>query len=145
MVKKAFEWIRARGFDLIITGEVIGQRPMSQRKDTMPVVAGESGAEDLLLRPLCAKNLPETLPEARIGIGAVTVHWVEQHLLILLHDVDDMQLDAQLLRHPERIVALRLALVALADRMGVALDAESGEEVDPLHMDPLGLDHLSGE
>ncbi|KRT54013.1 tRNA (5-methylaminomethyl-2-thiouridylate)-methyltransferase [endosymbiont of Ridgeia piscesae] len=63
MVRKAFEWIRARGFDFIITGEVIGQRPMSQRKDTMPVVAGESGAEDLLLRPLCAKNLPETLPE----------------------------------------------------------------------------------
>jgi hypothetical protein len=36
---------------------------MSQRKDTMPVVARESGAEDLLLRPLCAKNLPPTLPE----------------------------------------------------------------------------------
>ena len=65
MVKKAFEWIRARGFDFIITGEVIGQRPMSQRKDTMPVVAGESGAEDLLLRPLCSKNLPETLPERK--------------------------------------------------------------------------------
>jgi tRNA U34 2-thiouridine synthase MnmA/TrmU len=36
---------------------------MSQRKETLPVVADESGAEDLLLRPLCAKNLPETLPE----------------------------------------------------------------------------------
>ena len=63
MVSKALEWIRHKGFDFIITGEVIGQRPMSQRKDTMPVVAGESGAKDLLLRPLCAKNLPETLPE----------------------------------------------------------------------------------
>ncbi len=63
MVKKAHEWIRDNGFDFIITGEVIGQRPMSQRKDTMPVVANESGADDLLLRPLCARNLPETLPE----------------------------------------------------------------------------------
>ena len=63
MVKKALEWIQARDFDFIITGEVVGQRPKSQRKDTMPVVANESGAEDLLLRPLCAKNLPETLPE----------------------------------------------------------------------------------
>ena len=36
---------------------------MSQRKDTMPVVARESGAMDRLLRPLCAKNLPPTLPE----------------------------------------------------------------------------------
>jgi len=63
MVHKALEWTQAHGFDFIVTGEVIGQRPMSQRKDTMPVVARESGAEDRLLRPLCAKNLPPTLPE----------------------------------------------------------------------------------
>lgn len=63
MVKKAREWTEANGFDFIVTGEVIGQRPMSQRKDTMPVVARESGAYDLLLRPLCAKNLPPTIPE----------------------------------------------------------------------------------
>ena len=63
MVHKALEWAEKHGFDFIITGEVIGQRPMSQRKDTMPVVARESGAEDRLLRPLCARNLPPTLPE----------------------------------------------------------------------------------
>ncbi|MES9939706.1 MAG: tRNA (5-methylaminomethyl-2-thiouridylate)-methyltransferase [Candidatus Thiodiazotropha sp. 6PLUC2] len=63
MVRKAHEWIQKRGFDFIITGEVIGQRPMSQRKETMPIISDESGANDLLLRPLCAKNLPETLPE----------------------------------------------------------------------------------
>ena len=63
MVHKAVEWIQKKGFDFIITGEVMGQRPMSQRKDTMPVVAKESGADDLLLRPLCAKLLPETKPE----------------------------------------------------------------------------------
>ncbi len=63
MVNKARQWIEENGFDFIITGEVMGQRPMSQRKDTMPVVAAESGADDLLLRPLCAKNLPPTLPE----------------------------------------------------------------------------------
>ncbi len=63
MVGKAREWIAQNHFDFIVTGEVIGQRPMSQRKDTMPVVARESGANDRLLRPLCAKNLPSTLPE----------------------------------------------------------------------------------
>lgn len=63
MVKKATEWIERQGFDFIITGEVVGQRPMSQRADTMPVVANRSGAEDRLLRPLCARNLPPTLPE----------------------------------------------------------------------------------
>jgi len=63
MVNKAREWIDANGFDFIVTGEVIGQRPMSQRRDTMPVVARDSGAADRLVRPLCARNLPPTLPE----------------------------------------------------------------------------------
>lgn len=63
MVKKAKEWMLANNFDFIITGEVIGQRPMSQRRDTMPIVQKESEANDLLLRPLCAKLLPETIPE----------------------------------------------------------------------------------
>ena len=63
MVKKALEWMQAHSFDFIITGEVLGQRPMSQRKDTLPVVARESGAGDLLLRPLCAKLLAATRPE----------------------------------------------------------------------------------
>ena len=51
------------GFDFIITGEVMGQRPNSQLKHKLPIIARESGAEDRLLRPLCAKNLPPTLPE----------------------------------------------------------------------------------
>lgn len=63
MVQKAKEWIQQKGFDFIITGEVIGQRPMSQRKETMPVISSESGADDLLLRPLCGQNLPATKPE----------------------------------------------------------------------------------
>ena len=63
MVKKAHEWIKENDFDFIITGEVIGQRPMSQRKDTMPVIQRESGAGDLLVRPLCGQHLPPTLPE----------------------------------------------------------------------------------
>lgn len=63
MVRKAMNWIQDNDFDFIITGEVIGQRPMSQRRDTMPVIAHESGANDRLLRPLCAKLLPQTLPE----------------------------------------------------------------------------------
>ncbi len=63
MVNKAKQWMEENGFDFIITGEVIGQRPMSQRKATMPIISRESGADDRLLRPLCGKNLPPTLPE----------------------------------------------------------------------------------
>ncbi|MCZ6657126.1 MAG: tRNA (5-methylaminomethyl-2-thiouridylate)-methyltransferase [Gammaproteobacteria bacterium] len=79
MVKKTLAWgfMEERGFDFIVTGEVIGQRPKSQRKETMPVIARESGADDRLLRPLCAKNLPPTLPE-REG-------WVQREALFDFH------------------------------------------------------------
>lgn len=74
MVQKAHEWIQQNGFDFIITGEVIGQRPMSQRRSTMPVIADESGAQSLLLRPLSAKNLPETTPETEGWIDREHLH-----------------------------------------------------------------------
>lgn len=77
MVSKAKAWMEAHDFDFIITGEVLGQRPMSQRKDLLPVVVRESGADDLLLRPLCAKNLAPTLPE-REG-------WVDREKLLAFH------------------------------------------------------------
>jgi len=47
----------------LITGEVIGQRPMSQRRDTLRVIERDSGCTGILLRPLCAKNLEPTLAE----------------------------------------------------------------------------------
>lgn len=74
MVGKAKQWIAENGFDFIITGEVIGQRPMSQRKGTMPIVAKQSGADDLLLRPLCAKNLAPTLPEREGWVDREKLH-----------------------------------------------------------------------
>jgi tRNA U34 2-thiouridine synthase MnmA/TrmU len=74
MVSKAKEWAVENDFDFIITGEVIGQRPMSQRRDTMPVIAAESGADDRLLRPLCARNLPETLPEREGWVDRDQLH-----------------------------------------------------------------------
>ena len=77
MVNKAKQWMDQHNFDFIITGEVIGQRPMSQRKETLPIVVRESGADDRLLRPLCAKNLAPTLPE-REG-------WVDREKLLDFH------------------------------------------------------------
>lgn len=74
MVKKAKQWMLENGFDFIITGEVMGQRPMSQRKETMPIVQAESGADDLLLRPLCAQHLPPTKAEIE--------GWVERDKLL---------------------------------------------------------------
>lgn len=74
MVRKALEWIEENSFDFIITGEVVGQRPMSQRKDTMPVVARDSGAGGLLVRPLSARNLPATIPEQQGWIRREAMH-----------------------------------------------------------------------
>jgi len=76
MVKKAQAWafMQAHQFDFIITGEVMGQRPMSQRKQTLPLIATESGVEDRLLRPLSAKHLPATLPEREGWVDRTKLH-----------------------------------------------------------------------
>jgi len=74
MVTKAREWMEENGFDFIITGEVVGQRPMSQRRDTMPVIAEESGSGELLVRPLSAQTLPETLPEKKGWLDREKLH-----------------------------------------------------------------------
>ena len=76
-VNRARAFADANGFDFLITGEVIGQRPKSQRAITMPIIARESGADDRLLRPLCAKRLAPTLPE-REG-------WVDREKLYAFH------------------------------------------------------------
>ena len=63
MVRRAWEWGRSCGARFVITGEVLGPRPMSQRKQGLELVAKRSGAEGHLLRPLSARLLAPTLPE----------------------------------------------------------------------------------
>ncbi|MDR4507546.1 MAG: hypothetical protein MRJ65_04800 [Candidatus Brocadiaceae bacterium] len=59
----AGEYMREIGADFIITGEVLGQRPMSQRREAMKIIDKEAGLAGLVLRPLCAKHLEPTIPE----------------------------------------------------------------------------------
>jgi len=63
MLKKAKVYMEESGASFIITGEVLGQRPMSQRRDAMRLIEKEAGLEGLILRPLSAQFLPVTLPE----------------------------------------------------------------------------------
>ncbi len=63
MLRKAGEIMEETGSDFIITGEVLGQRPMSQGKQSLHVVAKNSGYADRVVRPLSARLLPETAPE----------------------------------------------------------------------------------
>jgi tRNA-specific 2-thiouridylase len=63
MFKLAGAIMRAREFDFLFSGEVLGQRPMSQNKTSLRYVEKHSGFDGYILRPLTAKNLPETIPE----------------------------------------------------------------------------------
>jgi tRNA U34 2-thiouridine synthase MnmA/TrmU len=65
MFKIAGEMLEDERAYFVFTGEVLGQRPMSQNKKSLGLIASESGLEDLLLRPLSAKWLPLTLPEEK--------------------------------------------------------------------------------
>ncbi len=65
MLREAGEFMRLSGSDFIVTGEVLGQRPMSQRRETFPLIDREAGLKGLVLRPLSAKLLPPTLAEER--------------------------------------------------------------------------------
>lgn len=63
MFSKAREIMEEEGASFIVTGEVLGQRPMSQRRDSMHLIERESGLKGLILRPLSARLLPPTVPE----------------------------------------------------------------------------------
>lgn len=63
MLKNAKQFMDETGASFIITGEVLGQKPMSQRRDTISLIEQESGLEGLIIRPLSAKHFSPTLPE----------------------------------------------------------------------------------
>ena len=61
--RKSKELMDEFGASFIITGEVLGQRPMSQFRRQMDIIEKEAGLEGLVLRPLSAKLLTPTIPE----------------------------------------------------------------------------------
>jgi tRNA-uridine 2-sulfurtransferase len=71
MIMQAKQWMEQHGFDFLISGEVLGQRPKSQRKDTLPLAA--KATSNLIVRPLSAKLLAPTLPELN--------GWINRELL----------------------------------------------------------------
>jgi tRNA-specific 2-thiouridylase len=62
-LSKAADIMRQEGAAFIATGEVVGQRPMSQRRDCLDIIEKRTGLKGLLLRPLSAKLLRPTIPE----------------------------------------------------------------------------------
>ncbi len=63
MFKEAKQLMIDENASFIFTGEVLGQRPMSQRRDTMNIIERDGGLKGLIVRPLSAHFLKPTLPE----------------------------------------------------------------------------------
>jgi len=63
MFAKARELLGSLNADFVVTGEVLGQRPMSQNRQSLRLIGQKSGLNDLLLRPLSAQFFEPSLPE----------------------------------------------------------------------------------
>ena len=63
MFRLAGDIMQKEGYDFLFSGEVVGQRPMSQKKQSLRYVEKQSGMDGFILRPLSAKLLPESIPE----------------------------------------------------------------------------------
>lgn len=74
MLKLAKKVMEKERFDFIATGEVLGERPMSQNKEALKLIERESSLTDYLIRPLSARLLKPTIPE-RMG-------WLEREKLL---------------------------------------------------------------
>ncbi|HYH04920.1 MAG TPA: 7-cyano-7-deazaguanine synthase [Bacillota bacterium] len=73
-LKLARQLMEKIGAAFLVTGEVLDQRPNSQRRDAMDIVERDAGVRGLLLRPLTAQHLRPTLPEIE--------NWVDRKKLL---------------------------------------------------------------
>lgn len=76
LLKKSKELMKEINADFLVTGEVVGQRPNSQYKSHLELIEKEADLEGKILRPLCAKLLPETIPEKN--------KWIDREKLLAI-------------------------------------------------------------
>ncbi len=76
MLKYAKKIMEEEGYDFAATGEILGQRPMSQNKSALETVNRESGLGDLLVRPMSARLLDESRPEKEGKIIREKLHGI---------------------------------------------------------------------
>jgi tRNA-uridine 2-sulfurtransferase len=74
MVRMARQLMEERGACAVASGEVLGQRPMSQKRQDLHLIARRAGLEGRLLRPLSAKHLDPTIPEQEGLIDRQQLH-----------------------------------------------------------------------
>ena len=107
MLRIAKEAMADEKAQFVVTGEVLGQRPMSQHRHALLLVAEESGLNDRLLRPLSANLLPDTLP--------VKKGWIKK---------DDLYAISGRGRAPQRALAREFAITDYPQPAGGCLLTE---------------------
>lgn len=75
-IREAGKYMRKIGAAFLFTGEVLGQRPMSQRKAAIELIDRESGYPGYILRPLSARHFDPTVPELK--------GWVDRSKLLAI-------------------------------------------------------------
>ena len=76
MFRRAREYMDEAGASFIVTGEVLGERPMSQRRMAMKLIEKEAGLEGLVVRPLSARLLAPSIPERK--------GWIDREKLLAI-------------------------------------------------------------
>jgi len=137
MLRRAAALMPSVGARFVVTGEVLGQRPMSQRGFVLGQIGRETGLGDLLLRPLSAKLLPPTLPEKE--------GWVDRERLL---DISGRSRKIQLglarhyglTQHSSPAGGCLLTDPGFSARLGDLLDATGEGELDlnEVHLIKLG-------
>jgi tRNA U34 2-thiouridine synthase MnmA/TrmU len=129
MFSKAKAMMEELGAKFIITGEVLGQRPMSQNKQALQLIKKQSGLDDLLLRPLSAQFFPPTLAEKE--------GWVKREKLLNFNGRR---------RNPQTQLAKDMGILKFATPAGGCLltDADYSRRLEELlkHKE-LNLDNLA--
>ncbi len=129
MFEKVKEVMARIGASFLVTGEVLGQRPMSQMKNSMALIEERAGLKGLVVRPLSAKAMEPTLPEQA---GAVDRG--------LLYGITGRS------RKPQMELALRLGILDYPNPAGGCLltDEGFGNRVRDLfdHQDKIDLEDM---
>ncbi len=114
MLKEVKKLMQKRGEEFIVTGEVLGQRPMSQKKDMLYHIDKEAGVVGYVLRPLCAKLLRITFPEEKGAINRELLYAFNgrsrkpQMALAKEFGLEDYPLPAGGCRLTDRVFSLKL-------------------------------------
>jgi len=135
ILRKAREFMDAVGAKFLVTGEVLGERPMSQRRDALNLIEKEAGVRGLVLRPLSAKLLEPTIPEKE--------GWVDREKLLDIRGrkrTPQMELAARygITRYPSPAGGCLLTDPAFARRMRDLLEHQADFSLDDVELLKVG-------